>query len=99
MANRIHDGMSPIAFFAALCGIAAIGVAMRRIDGWRGLGHYSLVTSALGLILMLGLVQSLASRTFTGLWQRLFLITVFSWCGVVGLRLFSKHPAIQRSNP
>jgi hypothetical protein len=42
---------------------------------------------------MLLLVSSLDSRELTGLWQRLFLGTLFAWSWVAGIRLY-RHPPL-----
>jgi len=47
------------------------------------------VTSAVAFCFLVALATSLESRLLTGLWQRLLLVMLFSWCAVVGLRVFS----------
>ena len=88
LANIIHDRVSPLAFMSAIGGIALFGVSFRKVSEWTSLSRYSLLSAAVSLVFMLLLVRSLGSREMTGLWQRLFLATVFTWCAIVGIRLY-----------
>jgi hypothetical protein len=99
LANRIHDSISPVSFLSAIAGIATVGLSLRRINVWRSMGNYSLVTSAVSFGLILGLIQSLDGRALTGLWQRLFVATVFAWCAVLGLLLFLGRDRVRQRAP
>jgi hypothetical membrane protein len=88
LANRVHDQVSPLAFLAALAAIGAFGVSFRGRSDWKPLWGYSLATAFVGVLFMIALIQSLETRFFTGLWQRLLLASIFLWCGTVGLRLY-----------
>jgi len=87
--NLIHNRIAPVAFLCAIIGAGIVGIRFRRLPAWRNLSRYSLVTSAVALCFLVALATSLESRLLTGLWQRLLLVTLFSWCAVVGLRVFS----------
>jgi len=87
--NLIHNRIAPVAFLCAIIGAGIVGIRFRRLPAWRNLSRYSLVTSAVALCFLVAVVTSLESRLLTGLWQRLLLVTLFSWCAVVGLRVFS----------
>jgi len=89
LENLIHNRIAPVAFFCVIIGAGFVGSRLRRLPAWRNLSRYSLVTSAVALCFLLALATSLESRLLTGLWQRLLLGTLFSWCAVVGLRIFS----------
>lgn len=84
----LHDQISVSSFLAAIVGAGLLGLFARQRPGWRGLWLYCLASSALALVFLGLLGSSLESRSFTGLWQRLLLAVLFSWCAVVGAHLF-----------
>lgn len=85
----LHRGVSITAFIAGVLGTGAWAYRFRRLAGWRSLWRYSAATSAAALALLLLLDASVESRAFTGVWQRLFLATLYLWCAVIGLRVWS----------
>ena len=87
--NLIHNRIAPVAFLCAIIGAGIVGIRYRRLPAWRSLSRYSVVTSAVALCLLVALATSLESRLLTGLWQRLLLVTLFLWCSVVSLYVFS----------
>lgn len=87
LSNLVHGFGSPVAFLCAVGAMAGFGWALRRRAGWVGLGGYSLGSAVVALGLMVVLAASLRTREWTGLWQRILLTVVFSWCLVVALRL------------
>lgn len=87
--NLIHIRIARAAFLCATIGAGIVGIRFRRLPAWRNLSRYSLVTSAVALCFIVALATSLESRLLSGLWQRLVLLTLFAWCAVVGLRVFS----------
>jgi hypothetical membrane protein len=84
----MHRVLSLTAFVAAILGIALWAYEFRSLAGWRSLWRYSAVTSAVAVVLLLLVGATEQSRTFTGVWQRLFLATLYLWSAVVGLRAF-----------
>ena len=87
--NSIHDGISGPAFLSASTGILLIGFSLRRSLFWKTLWVYSLVTALFAYSFIFLLINSLDSRIYTGLWQRLLIATIFLWCGIVGLKMFN----------
>jgi len=87
--NSIHDGISGPAFLSATTGILLIGISFRRSPFWKALWVYSLVSALLAYSFIFLLINSLDSRIYTGLWQRLLIATIFLWCGIVGLKMFN----------
>jgi hypothetical membrane protein len=85
--NAVHNAIGPAAFVALACGVGLLGHAFRRLPRFRTLSRYSVATSILGLLFIAALVGSLEGKALTGLWQRLFLVTLFLWCAVVGVRV------------
>jgi hypothetical membrane protein len=88
LANMVHDQISPLAFLALILAAALFGFYFRSVEDWRPYWMYSVATSGVSFGLMTMLVLSLESRNFTGLWQRLLLVALFSWCAMIGLRLY-----------
>jgi hypothetical membrane protein len=89
--NSIHDGISGPAFLSATTGILLIGISFRSSPFWKALWVYSLVSALLAYSFIFLLINSLDSRIYTGLWQRLLIATIFLWCGIVGLKMFNSH--------
>lgn len=89
LENLIHIRIAPASLLCAIIGTGIVGIRFRHLPAWRSLSRYSLVTSAVALCFLVALATSLDSRLLTGLWQRLLLVTLFAWCVVVGLRVFS----------
>jgi hypothetical membrane protein len=94
----LHRVVSITAFIAGILGTALCAYHFRRLAAWRSLWRYSAASSAAALVLLLVLNASVESRALTGVWQRLFLATLYLWCAVVGLHAFrsatpEKHAA------
>jgi hypothetical membrane protein len=88
LENAIHNGIGPLAFIALACGVGLLGIDFRRLPYLRRFSLYSFVTSVLGLLFIAAIVSSLEAKMLTGVWQRLFLATLFLWCAVIGMRAF-----------
>jgi hypothetical membrane protein len=88
LENTLHNVIGPLAFIALTCGVGLLGIEFRRLPYFRPFSLYSFVTSVLGLLLIVAIVGSLEAKMLTGLWQRLFLATLFLWCAVIGIRAF-----------
>jgi hypothetical membrane protein len=84
----MHRAVSVTSFVAGILGIALWAYCFRSLAAWRSLWHYSAISSAVALILLLVLDASEPSRFLTGVWQRLSIVTLDLWCAVVGLRVF-----------
>ncbi len=83
--NTVHDRIAPVTFLSAIAGAGLLGLRFRRWPAWRRLSGYSLLTSALGLVFLAMVAANLESPAFAGLWQRLLVGTLFTWCAVVAL--------------
>lgn len=86
--NRIHDQVSGLMFLCVIIGIFMLGMLFRRLPAWHGLWLYSLVSALIALVLFITFINSIDSRTYTGMWQRLFLLSIFLWLGIVGRHIF-----------
>jgi hypothetical membrane protein len=82
----LHHMVSGIAFISAIVGIGLSATVYRRLPAWQDLWRFSAFTSAVAFLLLVVMNASIDSRALTGFWQRLFLATLFVWCGVVGWR-------------
>ncbi len=89
LENKIHDNVSGPAFLIAITGILLLGISFRSVPPFKGSwAKYSIFTVILSTGFLVPLVITIESYTFTGLWQRLLLATIFLWCNFVGLKLF-----------
>lgn len=86
--NMIHDQVSGPAFLCGIIGILLLGISFRKIPSWRSLWLYSVISALISLVFIAALINSIESYSLTGTWQRLLLLTIFLWCGTVGLRMF-----------
>lgn len=86
--NAIHNAIAPVAFLCLIVAAGLFAVRFRTLASWRGLGWYSAASSILGMLLLVVLAGTLQTRHLTGLWQRLLLCVLFSWCMVVGLNAY-----------
>ena len=87
MANIIHNTVAPIAFLCLIAASLIFGFRWRSEAGLRNLANYSLATGVVALGMLALLASSLEARELTGLWQRLLLLVLFSWCIIVSLRI------------
>lgn len=86
--NMIHYQVSGPAFLCAYTGILLLGIGFRRLPLWRWLWKYSVISALLSIVFNIGLVNSLESFTYSGVWQRLMLLTIFLWTGMVGISMY-----------
>ena len=77
----MHRVVSISAFIAGILGIRSLGA-------WRSWWRYSAVSSVMALVFLVVVGVTEQSRVFTGVWQRLSMVTMDLWCAVVGLRVF-----------
>ncbi|MCM8568587.1 DUF998 domain-containing protein [Gramella jeungdoensis] len=98
MESGIHDGVSAIAFMSAILGIILLGFSFKKIKGLHSIWLYSLITGLVALILMLVMISTFESKHLTGLWQRLFLFSVFLWTIIAGLKIYKNHGANEGPN-
>ena len=89
LSNRIHDQVSLLMFLSVIIGILILGISFRKLPSWRRLWLYSVLSSLVSLGLLIALINSIQSLTYTGMWQRLYLLSLFLWMGIVGLHIFN----------
>jgi hypothetical membrane protein len=84
----LHIVASVVAFLSGVTACAIWGFAFRALPAWRSLSSFSLASALLSTILLLTFNATAGSSSFPGVWQRLFLGSLFLWCGVVALYAF-----------
>ncbi|MDX1476241.1 MAG: DUF998 domain-containing protein [Saprospiraceae bacterium] len=85
--GTIHDNISVLMFNGVILGIALQGLAMRRRGGWQQFRIYTFATVIALVALLIVMIHSVGTSELTGLWQRLFLFTLFAWIAAMGWRL------------
>lgn len=83
----LHDRISSLAFLFGIAGVALMAYYCRNHTKWRALWPYSAISSAAAYGFLIASGASVESRVLTGLWQRLFIGTLFLWCIVVSVRM------------
>lgn len=91
--NFVHDKIGPVSFLCAIVATGLLGLSFRREPGRRGFSVYSVSTSLVAFCFLILLAGSLETRALTGFWQRLLVAALFSWCAIVGLRVYRLGPA------
>jgi hypothetical membrane protein len=95
LSNRIHDQVSLLMFLSVIIGILMLGISFRKLPSWRSIWIYSVLSSLISLGLLIALINSIPSLKYTGMWQRLFLLSIFLWMGIVGLHIFNTPPEVE----
>jgi len=86
--SMIHDRVSAVTFISAILGIIVLGLSFRKMNFFRMISFYSILTGLISLMFLLIMINSFESRNLTGLWQRLLLLSIFIWTMIVGLRVY-----------
>ena len=88
LENNIHDQISGPIFLCTILGCLTLGFVFKRLTDWRTLWLYSIWSAILSFCFLIALINSLDSYSFTGVLQRLLLLTLFLWFGIVGLHAY-----------
>jgi len=88
MESIIHDRVSAVTFISAILGILLLGFSFRKIEMYRGIARYSIVSGIISAILLVTMISSFESKNFTGLWQRLLLLSIFIWTSITAIRTY-----------
>jgi hypothetical membrane protein len=89
LSNRIHNQVSLLMFLCVIIGIFMLGISFRKLPSWRRLWLYSVLSALVSFGLLVALINSTQTFTYTGTWQRLFLLSIFLWMGIAGLHIFN----------
>jgi hypothetical protein len=88
LENTIHDQIAGPTFLSVIIGILLLGISFRKHFILKRLWVYSVITSLLSFGFMAGLINAIESNYLIGIWQRMLLATIFTWCVVLGLKIF-----------
>lgn len=99
LENNIHDQISGPIFLCGIMGILLLGISFRKIATLRGLWIFSVVSGLLALSFVVALINSIEVYTYTGMWQRLLLFTIFLWLAIVGWKLFKSPRDMEVDSP
>ncbi|MDX1542959.1 MAG: DUF998 domain-containing protein [Christiangramia sp.] len=91
--SGIHDGVSAIAFMSAILGTILPGFSFKKSKEFQNIWLYSIITGLFALIFMLVMISTFESKNLTGLWQRLYLLTIFLWTVITGLKIHKNYAA------
>jgi len=84
----LHIVASVLAFTSGVTACAVWGFAFRSLPAWRSLSSFSLISALVSGVLLLAFNAAAGSSSITGVWQRLFLGSLYLWFIVVGLYAF-----------
>jgi hypothetical membrane protein len=87
--NAIHNAVAITAFVSAIVAAGMVGVRYRRLPAWQAVARYSVATSVLASVCLLVIGSLLESRQLIGVWQRLLLASLFLWCAVIAMRVYT----------
>lgn len=88
LENNLHDKISGLIFISVIVGMLILGISFRRLRFWNRFWLYSVISAFISAGFMAGLINSFESTAYTGIWQRLLLLTIFLWLGVIGMQIF-----------
>lgn len=88
LQNAIHNRIAPAAFLCLIVAAGILAARFRTLQSWGSLAKYSAASALLGLLLLVALASTLETRNMTGMWQRLLLLVLFSWCALVSVKAY-----------
>ncbi len=94
---HLHIVASVLAFVSGVTACGIFGLVFRSLPAWRALSVFSLISAFLSAVLLLAFNAAAVSNFFPGVWQRLFLGSLFVWCGVVGSFAFRASAPAKRA--
>ena len=84
----LHNLVSFAAFLSLILATVLWGIDMRKDRAWQRFGNYSLVTAGLAVVLIVSMIAAAGARAGAGMYQRLFLTTLFLWMAMFAYRLW-----------
>lgn len=89
LESIIHDRVSAVTFMSAIAGVLLAGFSFGKLSFFRRFRRYSLFTGLVSFVLLVIMINSFESRNFTGLWQRLLLLSLFLWTSRIGIHIYN----------
>jgi hypothetical protein len=84
----LHIVASVVAFLSGITSCFAWGGAFRSSPTWRPLSNFSLLSGLMAGCLLFAFNTTAGTDSFPGIWQRLFIGSLFGWCAIVGVVSF-----------
>lgn len=84
----LHIVASVIAFLAGITACFVWGIAFWFDPAWRSLSMPSLLCGGAATALLYGFNATAGTDAYPGIWQRLFIASLYGWCAFVGVRAF-----------
>lgn len=88
--NSIHNQVSAVAFFSVILGTGVLSISFKSHAAWKPFWIYSFLTFVASAGFLAAMINSFEASTHNGMWQRLLLLTLFVWFGVLGVKLHRK---------
>lgn len=98
LESTVHDRVSAIAFMSAIAGISLLGLTFRKLTSFKNLSTYSILSGIIAALFLITMISTFESRVYTGLWQRLLLLTIFIWTSIMGLFLNQNFDELKLSS-
>ncbi len=101
LESTIHDRISAIAFISVIIGTITLGFSFLKTNFLKKYGAFAIISGFMAALFLALMLNSFDTKIFTGLWQRLLLVAIFSWMAAVGLYLFRAGGSlnIERNKP
>jgi hypothetical membrane protein len=84
----LHIVASVVAFLSGIAACFAWGGAFRSSPAWRPLSNFSLLAGLASGSLLFAFNATSDTEAVPGIWQRLFIGSLFGWCAIVGILSF-----------
>ncbi|MCB0707344.1 MAG: DUF998 domain-containing protein [Saprospiraceae bacterium] len=94
----IHDRVSAVTFISAIFGIILLGFSFKKMSIFKNISIYTICTGFVSLTFLIIMINSFESRNLTGLWQRLLLLSIFSWTIIASLRVFKNFDELKSNS-
>ena len=91
MEHTVHDQVAGPTFLCAIIGALLLGISFRKFSEWRKLWIFTVLSAAVSLCFLVGVIITFETRTLTGLWQRLLVLTLFAWMAIFGLHILKSR--------
>lgn len=90
MESIVHDRVSAVTFFSAIIGTVLLGISFRKSSIFKSISLYTILSGILSAVLLIIMINSFETKVFTGLWQRLLLLSIFLWTLSVAFRIIRR---------
>ncbi|WP_373516358.1 DUF998 domain-containing protein [Pricia sp.] len=91
LESTIHDRVSAITFISAIIGAIVLGFSFKKAESFKRIANFSISIGFISALLLVVMIDSFESRTYTGLWQRLLLFSIFLWTSIVGIKILKLY--------